>query len=81
MATLNIRNLPEETLRALRVAAARHGRSMEAEVRALIAREYAPAPAATPAQVQARVRALYGGAPPAGAVDDFLRHRGEDFDD
>jgi plasmid stability protein len=36
MATLTIRNLPEEVHRALRLRAAQHGRSTEAEVRALL---------------------------------------------
>lgn len=36
MAALNIRNLPEETHRALRVRAAQNGRSMEAEARAIL---------------------------------------------
>lgn len=36
MATLTIRNLPEATHKALRIRAAENGRSVEAEVRALI---------------------------------------------
>ena len=36
MPTLTVRNLPEETHRALRVRAARHGRSTEAEVRSIL---------------------------------------------
>ena len=36
MPVLTVRNLPEETHRALRVRAARHGRSTEAEVRAIL---------------------------------------------
>jgi antitoxin FitA len=36
MATLTIRGLDPETHARLRVAAARHGRSMEAEVRAIL---------------------------------------------
>ena len=36
MGSLNIRNLSDETHRALRIQAARHGRSMEAEVRAIL---------------------------------------------
>jgi len=36
MPTLTVRNLPEETHRALRVRAARHGRSTEAEVRVIL---------------------------------------------
>lgn len=36
MAILTVRNLPDEVHRALRVRAAQHGRSTEAEVRALL---------------------------------------------
>lgn len=36
MATLTVRNLPDEVHRALRVRAAQRGRSMEAEVRAIL---------------------------------------------
>ena len=36
MAVLTVRNLPDEVHRALRVRAALHGRSTEAEVRALL---------------------------------------------
>ena len=36
MAMLTVRNLPEEVHRALRVRAASHGQSMEAEVRAIL---------------------------------------------
>lgn len=36
MAMLTIRNLPDEVHRALRVRAASHGRSTEAEVRAIL---------------------------------------------
>jgi antitoxin FitA len=46
MATLTIRDLSDATHRALRIQAAGHGRSMEAEVRAILTA--AVAPAATP---------------------------------
>jgi plasmid stability protein len=36
MATLTIRNLPDEVHRALRILAAQHGRSTEAETRAIL---------------------------------------------
>jgi plasmid stability protein len=41
MATLTIRNLPDETHKALRVRAALNGRSVEEEVRRILA-EHAP---------------------------------------
>jgi len=37
MAMMTVRNLPDEVHRALRVRAAKHGRSAEAEVRAILA--------------------------------------------
>jgi plasmid stability protein len=37
MAMLTVRNLPDDVHRALRVRAARHGRSTEAEVREILA--------------------------------------------
>ncbi len=36
VAAVSIRNLDEETKRRLRIRAARHGRSMESEVRAIL---------------------------------------------
>jgi plasmid stability protein len=37
MAAVTVRNLPDETLRALKVRAAKAGRSTEAEIRAILA--------------------------------------------
>ncbi|MFZ4761070.1 MAG: FitA-like ribbon-helix-helix domain-containing protein [Burkholderiaceae bacterium] len=37
MATITVRNLPDDVHRALRARAARHGRSTEAEVREILA--------------------------------------------
>jgi len=36
MAAVNVRNLPDEVHRALRVRAAKHGRSTEAEIRSIL---------------------------------------------
>lgn len=43
LSMLTVRNLPEEVHRALRVRAAQHGRSTEAEVRAILAAVVKPA--------------------------------------
>jgi plasmid stability protein len=43
MAVLTVRNLPDEVHRALRMQAAKHGRSTEAEVREIIAAAVVPA--------------------------------------
>ena len=42
MAILTVRNVPEEVHRALRVRAAQHGRSTEAEVREILASAVKP---------------------------------------
>jgi plasmid stability protein len=42
MAMLTVRNLPKEVHRALRVRAALHGRSTEAEVRAILEEAVSP---------------------------------------
>lgn len=84
MATLTIRNLPDETLAKFRVRSAERGRSMEAEARELvvavadgarlvpnIAR---PSVDERVAEVQAMVRAKLGRLP-EGRVDAFLAER------
>jgi plasmid stability protein len=43
MAVVTVRNLAEETHRALRVRAAHHGRSTEAEIRAILDEAVRPA--------------------------------------
>jgi plasmid stability protein len=43
MAMLTVRNLPDDVHRALRVLAAQHGRSTEAEVREILAAAVKPA--------------------------------------
>lgn len=43
MATLTVRNLPDEVHRALRVRAAQHGRSTEAEIREILTMAVRPA--------------------------------------
>lgn len=42
MATLTLRNVPDDVHRALRVRAAQHGRSTEAEVREILAAAVKP---------------------------------------
>jgi plasmid stability protein len=42
MAVLTVRNVPDEVHRALRMRAAKHGRSTEAEVRAILASAVKP---------------------------------------
>lgn len=42
MATVNVRNLPDEVHRAIRIQAAQHGRSTEAEIRDILERAARP---------------------------------------
>jgi plasmid stability protein len=76
MATLNIRRLPDDVHARLRLRAARAGRSMEAEARAIIAAACAKEPEhLDPADLQAFVDHLYGDEKPAGVVDALIRER------
>lgn len=74
MATLNIRRLPDEVHARLRLRAARAGRSMEAEARAIIAAACAME-ADHPVDLQAFVDHLYGNKRPSGVVDALIRER------
>lgn len=42
MSAITVRNLPDETHRALRLRAAQHGRSTEAEIRAILEQAVRP---------------------------------------
>lgn len=42
MANVNVRNLPDEVHRAIRIRAAQHGRSTEAEIRDILERAVRP---------------------------------------
>lgn len=76
MATLTIRNLPDEVRQRLRMRAARAGRSMEAEVRAILCQaSNEAAPTETPESLQAWVDSLYGQQKPSGVVDDLINER------
>ena len=80
MATITVRNLPDVTRDAIRVAAARHGRSMEAEVRVALESAFSPARAVTSVQdrlarINAAVLKAYDGKRPDWTVDDFIADR------
>ena len=78
MATLTIRNVPEETQRALRLRAAENKRSVEAEVRALIeaavTKDARGDWRAELDDVRAQARAAFGD-PPKGTTARFVRER------
>jgi plasmid stability protein len=76
MAVLNVRNLPDDVHARLRVRAARNGRSMEAEARAiLVAACLAEPPRGPAAELPAWVEELYEGRPPSGVVDELIAER------
>jgi hypothetical protein len=76
MPLLNIRNLPPDVHRRLRIRAATAGRSMEAEARAILsAAVMSEEPSAPGPDLQGWVAELYGGAVPSGVVDDLVAER------
>jgi len=77
MAVLNIRNLPNDVHARLRVRAATHGRSMEAEARAIITVACGGAEAVPSAQesLQEMVDRIYGSEKPTNVVDELIAQR------
>lgn len=71
LATLTIRNLPEELVERLKSAARENGRSMEQEVRTLLQRRYA-----SRGQVLRRIRERWEGLP-AVTPEEAERWRGK----
>ncbi|WP_415952428.1 FitA-like ribbon-helix-helix domain-containing protein [Streptomyces sp. KLOTTS4A1] len=67
MATLTIRGLDDTVHARLRIQAARHGRSMEAEVRAILSEQLAPGDTSRP--LGSRIRERFAG--PGGAELDI----------
>lgn len=82
MATLNIRNLPADVHSRLRVRAARSGRSMEAEARAILGEACgSAATSAAVASLPAWVDSLFRGQKPRNVVDDLIDERRRDAGD
>ena len=76
MATLTIRNVPEEVRERLRIRAAMRGRSMEAEVRAILTEAAAKDDRAESAlNLQNWVDELYGASKPTNVVDELIAER------
>ena len=69
MAQLIVRNLDEETVRELKIRAARHGRSAEAEHREILRR------ALRPARAEKSLKEMLLAIPPVGEDSDFERGR------
>ena len=75
MATLTIRNVSDDVRDKLRARADKNGRSMEAEVRAILDAACAPRETMSIEEVQAWVDRLYSGRKPKNVVDDFIAER------
>ena len=76
MAALTIRNLPDEVRERLRLRAAKAGRSMEAEIRAILTEaSLAESRRSSADALQAWVNELYGKKKPDGVVDDLIAER------
>jgi plasmid stability protein len=76
MAILNIRNLPADVHAQLRLRAARHGRSMEAEAREILARACRTEGRHLGVDaLQAWVDRLYGKRKPKGVAGQLIAER------
>ncbi|MGH7565287.1 MAG: FitA-like ribbon-helix-helix domain-containing protein [Gemmatimonadota bacterium] len=76
MPILTIRNVPEDVHTRLRIRAARAGRSMEAEVRAIIEEAVAPDAGRMTVQVlRDWVDQAYGSDKPRGVVEELIAER------
>lgn len=76
MATVTIRNLPDEVRERLRLRAAHSGRSMEAEIRAILCdAAVEPLQRRSADALQRWVDELYDGSKPAGVVDELIAER------
>ncbi len=73
MATITIRNLQEEVKEKLRVLAARHGNSMEAEARLILTREVQERAPTLPPTGQRRFEHLIGLWKDRGTTDEMTR--------
>jgi len=75
MGVLNIRNLPDKVHQSLRERAARNGRSMEAEARAILSEVCRPTSQLGAAGLQAFVSEAFAGKGPPQVVERFLAER------
>ena len=83
MAVLNIRKLPEDVHRALRVRAAGNGRSMEAEARAILSEACRPMRPVEEvlAEIRAGLSSAGSGDLRPGLVDGLLAERRRESDE
>lgn len=75
MAVLTIRNVPAAVHHRLRARAAKTGRSMEAEVRVILAAAVQDVMPESSLEIRDWVDTLYGDKKPAGVVESLLNER------
>lgn len=76
MASITVRNLPDEVRKRLRQRAARAGRSMEAEIREILKDASLTEDRAASSQgLREWVERLYSGKKPTGVVDELIAER------
>jgi Antitoxin FitA-like, ribbon-helix-helix len=75
MAALTIRNVPDDVRDKLRARAEKNGRSMEAEVRAILAAACAEQPKTSALSLPDWVDQLYGGKKPKNVTDELIAER------
>uniref|UniRef100_UPI003341493A FitA-like ribbon-helix-helix domain-containing protein n=1 Tax=Castellaniella defragrans TaxID=75697 RepID=UPI003341493A len=61
MANINVRNLPDEVYRAIRVQAAQHGRSTAAQIRHILQEEVMPKGRVKPGDLMLSITRRVGG--------------------
>ncbi|WP_420726064.1 FitA-like ribbon-helix-helix domain-containing protein [Hwanghaeella sp. LZ110] len=81
MATINIRNVPDDVYKALRVRAAQSNESMESYLRNHLTKliEGAPTAEISLLDIRARMRAVLEDRADESIVDDFLKQRREEY--
>jgi plasmid stability protein len=81
MATINIRNVPDDVYKALRVRAAQSNESMESYLRNHLTKliEGAPTAEISLLDIRARMRAVLEDRADESILDDFLKQRREEY--
>ena len=80
MAVLNIRNFPDSIHKKLRIRAATHGRSMEAEAKAILIEVCRGGDTeSTIDSLPGLISELYNGTPPKNNVEELIAERRKDY--
>ena len=80
MAILNLRNFPDSIHKKLRIRAATHGRSMEAEAKAILIDVCGGGDTeSTIDSLPGLISELYRGAPPENTVEELIAERRKEY--